>query len=82
MAYPGPCAVISDRLHTALLFILLMTAVPFFSLLSTGRAVANEPVEEDFLESVPAIGGAYKKEALLTLFYDGSTYGELHPCPT
>lgn len=82
MAYPGPCAVISDRLHTALLVIFLMTAVPFFSIFPSGETVANESADADFLENVPAIGGAYQKEALLTLFYDGSTYGELHPCPT
>ena len=26
--------------------------------------------------------GTPQKEALLTIFYDASTYGMLHPCPT
>ncbi len=68
------------RLFASLtLFAALLLAATFPAL-----AAAVPPSETGFLEpegpDLPS--GLAQKEALLTIFYDASTYGELHPCPT
>lgn len=62
-------------LCAALLFII--TAVPAFSLAPAQAATFDEG---DDLFAPPPVASA--KKALLTLFYNGETTGELHPCPT
>ena len=59
-----------------LLALLIGAASAFFLTHSPNPAQAGQ-----------ANGGAapssdYKKTALLTVFYNASTHGELHPCPT
>lgn len=61
-------------LHAALLF---LTALPVF--LSEKTASGAGFTEADGLD-LPV--GPPQKEALLSILYEASTYGELHPCPT
>ena len=44
-------------------------------------AVVAAPSAED-ADGVELPSALTQKEALLTIFYDASTFGELHPCPT
>ena len=51
---------------------------------SAGLAQAAPTSETDSLDGVDleVPGGKPGKDALLTIFYDASTYGEMSPCPT
>ena len=65
-------------LYAAVFF--LAATLPVFS----PRATAAPSSETEFLDAggleLPV--GSPRKEALLSILYNASTYGELHPCPT
>ena len=61
-----------------LLTLLIGAASAFFLMHSPTPACAGQ---EDG-RVAPAPSSDYKKTALLTVFYNASTHGELHPCPT
>lgn len=68
------------HLLLTLAFMLASVSILWFS-----GTVAPAFAAEDstsFLEAAPPSPSAYKADALLTLFYNGSSLGELHPCPT
>lgn len=62
---------------------LIMASVFFLSLSSSLGCAAGPDSGTEFLETAPPIAASsYKQPALLTIFYNASTSGELHPCPT
>lgn len=67
--------------QAALLTVVTIAAVLFFGTASAFPASSEQDME--FLESGPGpASGNYRKQALLTVFYNAGTNGELHPCPT
>ena len=65
-------------LYAVLFF--LAAALPVFS----SRAAAAPASEAGIAEAdgLELSVGSPQKEALLSILYNASTYGELHPCPT
>ena len=59
-----------------LLALLIGVASAFFLTHSLNPARAGQK------DGGAAPSSDYKKKALLTVFYNASTHGELHPCPT
>lgn len=82
MLHQRPPVAFFPYFREALLFVLVATAVLVFSPPRHVFAAASPDLDDSFLDSPSVAGSAYSQEALLTLFYDGSTNGELHPCPT
>lgn len=67
----------------ALTLRLMATSVFFFVFFFPCGFALGQDSGAEFLENAPAASSsAYKKQALLTIFYNASTNGELHPCPT
>ncbi len=76
---PRLAALLATR--TAVVKVAALVVVFFtFSFAAGGRAAT---AEGDLFEQGLNVGGSpHQEETLLTIFYNGSTNGEIHPCPT
>ena len=68
-----------DSFFVACMLALLLGVVSAF-FLTHSLPPAQAGQEDGRVATAPSAG--YKKTALLTVFYNASTHGELHPCPT